>query len=45
MRQSTVNSTSSNMVKNTSGLRQGLTYKRTHLYYNWPVTVRVPMVC
>ena len=24
---------------------QKLTYKLTHLYYNWPGTVRVPAVC
>ena len=24
---------------------QALTYKLTHLYYNWPGTVRVPAVC
>ena len=24
---------------------QALTYKLCHLYYNWPGTVRVPMVC
>ena len=24
---------------------QKLTYKLCHLYYNWPGTVRVPMVC
>ena len=24
---------------------QKLTYKLTHLYYNWPGTVRVPQVC
>ena len=24
---------------------QGLTYKMTHLYYNWPGTVRVPAPC
>ncbi|QQP38309.1 Piwib, partial [Caligus rogercresseyi] len=32
-----------------SGLKpdhlQKLTYKLTHLYYNWPGTVRVPSVC
>ena len=42
MRQGTVNPTSYNMVKVKI---QGLTYKRTHLYYNWPGTVRVPIVC
>ena len=41
-RQGTVNSTSYNMVKVKI---QGLTYKWTHLYYNWPGTMRVPMVC
>jgi len=49
VRQGTVNPTSYNVVKDTSGLRpqhlQGLTYKLTHLYYNWPGTVRVPAVC
>jgi len=46
VRQGTVNPTSYNVIKDTSGLRpqhiQGLTYKLTHLYYNWPGTVRVP---
>ena len=49
VRQGTVNPTSYNVVKDTSGLKaehiQALTYKLTHLYYNWPGTVRVPMVC
>ena len=40
-----VNSTSYNIIKDTSGLKpkhtQILTYKLTHLYYNWPGTVRV----
>ncbi|CAG5115063.1 unnamed protein product [Candidula unifasciata] len=27
------------------GLMQRLTYKMTHLYYNWPGTVRVPAPC
>jgi len=49
VRQGTVNPTSYNVIKDTSGLRphhiQGLTYKLTHLYYNWPGTVRVPAVC
>ena len=49
VRQGTVNPTSYNVIKDTSGLKaehiQALTYKLTHLYYNWPGTVRVPMVC
>merc|ERR1711962_598254 len=44
--QGTVNPTSYNVVKDTSGLLpkhiQALTYKLAHLYYNWPGTVRVP---
>merc|ERR1719356_559406 len=47
--QGTVNPTSYNIVKDTSGLKpehmQRLTYKLTHLYYNWPGTVRVPAPC
>ena len=27
------------------GYMQRLTYKMTHLYYNWPGTVRVPAPC
>lgn len=49
MRQGTVNPTSYNIIKDTSGLKpkhiQMLTYKLTHLYYNWPGTVRVPAPC
>ena len=49
VRQGTVNPTSYNVIRDSSGLKpdhiQALTYKLTHLYYNWPGTVRVPMVC
>merc|ERR1712112_655730 len=49
VRQGTVNPTSYNVVKDTSGLKpdhiQAQTYKLTHLYYNWPGTVRVPAPC
>jgi len=49
VRQGTVNPTSYNVIKDTSGLKpkhiQMLTYKLTHLYYNWPGTVRVPAPC
>ena len=49
VRQGTVNPTSYNVVRDTSGLKpehlQKLTYKLTHLYYNWPGTVRVPAPC
>jgi len=49
VRQGTVNPTSYNVIKDTSGLPpdrlQQLTYKLTHLYYNWPGTVRVPAPC
>ena len=38
--QGTVNPTSYNVVKDTSGLLQALTYNLTHLYYNWPGTLR-----
>ncbi len=44
MRQGTVNPTSYNVIEDSSGLRpdhiQQLAYKLTHLYYNWPGTVR-----
>jgi len=49
VRQGTVNPTSYNVIKDNSGLKPGhlqkLTYKLTHLYYNWPGTVRVPAPC
>jgi len=49
VRQGTVNPTSYNVIEDSSGLQpkhiQALTYKLTHLYYNWPGTVRVPAPC
>merc|ERR1712029_361550 len=49
VRQGTVNPTSYNIIEDTSlwpvNTLQLLTYKLTHLYYDWPGTVRVPMVC
>merc|ERR550532_640510 len=51
VRQGTVNPTSYNVIKEPSigalppQHMQALTYKLCHLYYNWPGTVRVPMVC
>lgn len=49
VRQGTVNPTSYNIIEDTSmwpaNIVQLLTYKLTHLYFNWPGTVRVPMVC
>jgi len=46
VREGTVNPTSYNVICDTYGLKpdhvQRLTYKLTHLYYNWPGTVRVP---
>jgi len=49
VRQGTVNPTSYNVIDDTSGwtpdIIQKLTYKLTHLYYNWPGVVKVPMVC
>ena len=42
VRQGTVNPTHYNVISDTSGLKpdhiQRLTYKLTHLYYNWPVS-------
>ncbi len=47
--QGTVNPTHYNVVYDTIGLKpdhyQKLSYKLTHLYYNWPGTIRVPAVC
>jgi len=47
--QGTVNPTSYNIILDESGWPpdriQVLTYKLTHLYYNWPGTVRVPAPC
>ncbi|XP_041456323.1 piwi-like protein 1 [Lytechinus variegatus] len=49
VRQGTVSPTSYNVVYDTTGLKpdhmQRLTYKLTHLYFNWPGTVRVPAPC
>jgi len=49
VRQGTVNPTSYNVIEDSSQLRpehiQKLAYKLTHLYYNWPGTVRVPAPC
>ena len=47
--QGTLNPTSNNVVKNTSGLLpkhiQALTYKLTYLHYNWPGSIGVPAPC
>lgn len=49
VRQGTVNPTSYNVIYDDSGLKpehiQQLSYKLTHLYFNWPGTVRVPAPC
>ncbi|KAL9925541.1 protein aubergine-like [Glossina fuscipes fuscipes] len=49
VRQGTVSPTSYNVILDTMGLPadkiQILTYKMTHLYYNWSGTLRVPAVC
>nr|QQA03725.1 Piwi protein [Apostichopus japonicus] len=49
VRQGTVSPTSYNVIRNGVGLKpdhlQRLTYKLTHLYFNWPGTVRVPAPC
>lgn len=49
VRQGTVSPTSYNVVYDTLGLNpdkiQRLTYKFTHMYYNWSGTVRVPAPC
>ena len=47
--QGTVNPTNYNVILDESGWTpdriQVLTYKLTHLYYNWPGTIRVPAPC
>merc|ERR1739849_17392 len=49
VRQGTVNPTSYNIIEDTSlwpvNIIQLLTYKLTHMYFNWPGTVRVPAPC
>ncbi|XP_054737592.1 protein aubergine-like [Anastrepha obliqua] len=49
VRQGTVSPTSYNVIYDTMGFDadklQMLTYKMTHLYYNWSGTCRVPAVC
>lgn len=49
VRQGTVSPTSYNVIYDTLGLKpdrlQRLTYKLTHMYYNWSGTVRVPAPC
>lgn len=49
VRQGTVSPTSYNVVYDKTGLKpdhmQRLTYKLTHLYFNWAGTVRVPAPC
>jgi len=49
VRQGTVTPTHYNVVYDSSGLKpdhmQRLSYKLTHMYYNWPGTIRVPAPC
>ncbi len=49
VRQGTVNPTSYKVIYDMNNLppdrMQRFTYKLTHLYYNWCMTVRVPAVC
>ena len=50
VKQGTVTPTHYNVVYNTMSVLtpdklQRLTYKLTHLYYNWPGTIRVPAPC
>eukprot|EP00794_Sanderia_malayensis_P014355 gene14355-15851_t len=49
VRQGTVSPTHYNVIHDSSGLKpdhiQRLTYKLTHLYYNWQGTIRVPAPC
>lgn len=47
--QGTVNPTHYNVIHDTIGLKpdhyQRLSFKLTHMYYNWPGTIRVPSTC
>ncbi|KAK8774282.1 hypothetical protein V5799_011184 [Amblyomma americanum] len=49
VRQGTVAPTLYNVIYDTTGLKpdhmQRLAYKLTHLYFNWPGTIRVPAPC
>ncbi|ESO84639.1 hypothetical protein LOTGIDRAFT_131825 [Lottia gigantea] len=49
VRQGTVTPTHYNVIWDQTGLKpdhmQRLSYKLTHLYYNWPGTIRVPAPC
>ncbi|CAN8026453.1 hypothetical protein HPB47_015530 [Ixodes persulcatus] len=49
VRQGTVAPTHYNVIHDTTGLKpdhmQRLSYKLTHLYFNWPGTIRVPAPC
>nr|XP_022341463.1 piwi-like protein 1 isoform X1 [Crassostrea virginica]XP_022341464.1 piwi-like protein 1 isoform X1 [Crassostrea virginica]XP_022341465.1 piwi-like protein 1 isoform X1 [Crassostrea virginica] len=49
VKQGTVTPTHYNVIWDTTGLKpdhmQRLSYKMTHLYYNWPGTIRVPAPC
>ena len=49
VRQGTVTPTHYVVVSDNSGLKpdhmQRLAYKMTHMYYNWPGTIRVPAPC
>jgi len=49
VRQGTVTPASFNVIWDNSGLKpdhiQRLSYKLTHLYFNWPGTIRVPAPC
>ncbi|GFY37292.1 piwi-like protein 1 [Trichonephila inaurata madagascariensis] len=49
VRQGTVAPTMYNVIEDSSGLKpeymQRISYKLTHLYFNWPGTIRVPAPC
>ncbi|KAK8772235.1 hypothetical protein V5799_024517 [Amblyomma americanum] len=49
VRQGTVAPTHYNVIYDTTGLKpdhmERLAYKLTHLYFNWPGTIRVPAPC